>query len=418
MQSIASNCETIPNCEKIPNFETIPNCEKIVQSSIFSDEDNKKINDLTLIIFGGVGYIGSLVSNFFVGSKIKKIISIDNLCEEKSLRRVRTLLGKDNYEQFQYDIIKDKEAIEELIENEEPDAILYLAQSSSKFKLTYDPDLYLQELNKFKIAIEMAGICESKFIYASSIDVYEPFSGPKSNIYTLLSKNFELMAKTYSEFYNITTVGLRLADVYGPDQKYKMKNSENEYEMPIIPQIIKKALKNKEIVLWSPRKLYNPCFVEDCALAIAKFIIGENNENSVCDICDDTMYISESALAKLVKILCNSTSNVSYALGENYPLYDDDELKIVKENDYKFPDDEDIYSPKFSDDSSLIDDDINNILKMNYIAGDTMSCVEKIGFYPNTNIINGLMATIDFYRKTLEFKRNIKSQIKEQIRSD
>jgi len=85
--------------------------------SLFTQSELDKIRNSKIVIFGGAGYIGSMVSQLFVAYEANKVIVIDNLSAEKSIRRIQPLIGKDNFEQFQYNLEKDMDQVEEFIEN-------------------------------------------------------------------------------------------------------------------------------------------------------------------------------------------------------------------------------------------------------------------------------------------------------------
>ena len=140
--------------------------QKQILPTLFNQSELDKIKNSKIIIIGGAGYIGSMVSQLFVAYEAKKVIVIDNLSAEKSIRRIQPLLGKDNFEQFQYNLEKDFEKVEELVDNEEPDIILYLASNIGRLQLTQEPDLYLREMKKFQSVLNVTKECGARLVFA------------------------------------------------------------------------------------------------------------------------------------------------------------------------------------------------------------------------------------------------------------
>lgn len=124
--------------------------------------------------------------------------------------------------------LTNKKAVEEVFSNQKIDMVIHLAAQAGVRYSINNPDTYIENnLNGFFNIIDAArksGI--KKFIYASSSSVYgnsdvTPFDEEMNvdrpvSLYAATKKCNELIAHSYSEIYNIQTIGLRFFTVYGP----------------------------------------------------------------------------------------------------------------------------------------------------------------------------------------------------------
>lgn len=258
----------------------------------FTLNEMQEIENLNLMIIGGAGYIGSFVSQLLVPHQIKKLICIDDFSEDDgNIRRIYSLLNKDNFDNYKLNITNsdDIKQLEDIVENEEIDVILYLANNKSSYSLTQEPTLISEELKKFTICLELAKTWCRKFVFASSKFVNPPLNKKVNfpiDLKGVLDKSCELLAQSYSQLYDLEVVCLRYFDLFGPDQRYKLKVGEDESELHPIPKIIMSILRDKDIELPTKNIMYDLCYIEDCAVATVKGIInGKNGE--VYDITDD-----------------------------------------------------------------------------------------------------------------------------------
>ncbi len=124
--------------------------------------------------------------------------------------------------------LEDKEAMMELFENEQFDAVCNLAaQAGVRYSLT-NPDAYMgSNIIGFMNILEACRHHNvNNLSYASSSSVYGlneelPFSTSHNvdhpiSLYAASKKSNELMAHTYSHLFGIATTGLRFFTVYGP----------------------------------------------------------------------------------------------------------------------------------------------------------------------------------------------------------
>ena len=124
--------------------------------------------------------------------------------------------------------LEDKENIERLFEKEKFDLVINLAaQAGVRASLT-NPDIYINSniIGFYNILECCKKFQVRKILFASSSSVYGgnrkiPFSESDNtdnpvSFYAVTKKTNEILAQTYYNLYNISTIGVRFFTVYGP----------------------------------------------------------------------------------------------------------------------------------------------------------------------------------------------------------
>lgn len=209
------------------------------------------LNNQTILVTGAAGFIGSNLALRMLNEYKKiKIIGIDNMNDyyDVSIKEYRldTLLKYDNFI-FIKGNITDKELINNIFKEYNPDIVVNLAAQAGVRYSIMNPDAYIESnLIGFYNILEACRYNAVKhLVYASSSSVYGsnkkvPYSTDDNvdnpvSLYAATKKSNELMAHAYSKLYNIPSTGLRFFTVYGPagrpDMAYfgftnKLKNNE------------------------------------------------------------------------------------------------------------------------------------------------------------------------------------------------
>ena len=175
-----------------------------------------------VLITGGAGFIGSHVADRFLLNNYE-VIAADNLVTGN----IDNINGK-NIKFFNIDI-RDREKLEELFKNEQPDYVIHLAAqvsvSSSVEDVLYDAEENITAL------INILELCKKynteKIVFSSTAAVYgipEEVPSRETNKtaplspYGLSKLTGEEYIKMYSRLFGVNYVILRYANVYGPRQ--------------------------------------------------------------------------------------------------------------------------------------------------------------------------------------------------------
>ncbi len=185
---------------------------------------------MTTLITGVAGFIGYHMAEALL-SKGEKVVGVDNLNDyyEVALKRARlSRIGANPLFDFRKIDISDRFLVRELFNTLKPATVVHLAaQAGVRYSLT-NPHAYIESnINGFLNILEGCKKSEVQhLIYASSSSVYGgntvlPFSEDDRvekplSLYGATKISNELMARVYSDLYNIPTTGLRFFTVYGP----------------------------------------------------------------------------------------------------------------------------------------------------------------------------------------------------------
>ena len=191
-----------------------------------------------ILITGIAGFIGSNVGERLLKENSNvNIIGIDNLSDyyDVNIKNYRLVkLTKYNNFKFIKGNIADKELINNIFNEFNPDIVINLAAQAGVRYSIINPDAYVEsnligfynilEACRHSYDNDKKGV--EHLVYASSSSVYGmnkkvPYSTEDKvdnpvSLYAATKKSNELMAHAYSKLYNIPCTGLRFFTVYGP----------------------------------------------------------------------------------------------------------------------------------------------------------------------------------------------------------
>lgn len=197
-----------------------------------------------IFITGVAGFIGSnLAKELLENVEEVRIIGIDNMndyydvnIKKWRLQQLEDLAQQKEESEFHFfkGSIADKQMIDQLFEEYQPDIVVNLAaQAGVRYSIT-NPDAYIESnligfyniLEACRHSYDNGAKGVEHLVYASSSSVYEsnkkvPYSTDDKvdnpvSLYAATKKSNELMAHAYSKLYNIPSTGLRFFTVYGP----------------------------------------------------------------------------------------------------------------------------------------------------------------------------------------------------------
>lgn len=185
-----------------------------------------------ILITGAAGFIGSSVADSLL-KRGDRVIAVDNFDTHysPSIKRdnIEQALNDSNYILFEADIC-DKNQIEAIFKNENPDVVVHLAACVGVRTSYENPALYYQGnvTGSWNILDACCTLGPPHLVFASSSFVYSdveiPFTEGQTlespiSPYAITKRINELMAQLYSHKYDVNITILRIFTVYGPRQR-------------------------------------------------------------------------------------------------------------------------------------------------------------------------------------------------------
>ena len=263
-----------------------------------------ELTNKTILITGGAGFIGSSLAFYFQENHPDaKVVILDafrsgetlsngNL---KSFGHFKNLIG------FKGEIISgdinDKKLLQTLQTNYKFDYIFHEAAISDTTAL--EQDLMIKtNVNAYKDLLDLAVAHNANMIYASSAATYGDAASPQrvgreapQNVYGFSKLSMDYLSREYMKIADISIVGLRYFNVYGPREYFK--NTTASMVLQFGHQIL--AGKNPRLFEGSDKILRDFIFIEDIIQANIKamkpkesgiYNVGTGKARSFQDIVD------------------------------------------------------------------------------------------------------------------------------------
>lgn len=269
---------------------------------------------MKILVTGGAGFIGSALCRHLV-NKGYDVFNIDKLTYAGNLQSLKTLVGKQNYHFYQLDIC-DSDAVFEILENEQIDAIMHLAAESHVDRSILGPSAFIETniVGTFRLLEAARRYFEKlaptkqktfRFHHISTDEVFGdlPFDSGifteqtpynPSSPYSASKASSDHLVRAWYHTYGLPTVISNCSNNYGP------------YHFPekLIPLVILSALDEKPLPIYGEGKnIRDWLYVEDHARALETIVrhgkigesynVGGHNERtnlqvveSICGILD------------------------------------------------------------------------------------------------------------------------------------
>ena len=322
---------------------------------------------MKILVTGGSGFIGSAL----IRKAIKlnhSVINVDCLTYAAS-KKTNKHLEKNSSYNFENINISEKEKIDQLFRNYQPDALIHLAAESHVDRSIDGPKVFLETniLGTFNLLEATRNYVKSnksnnnfRFIHVSTDEVFgslgkkgyfnEKSAYAPNSPYAASKASSDHLVHSWYETFGLPTIITNCSNNYGP------------YQFPekVIPLTILNAIKGEPIQLYGTgQNIRDWLYVEDHADALLqildkakigqRFNIGGNNEIKNIDLID---------------LICESLDK-----------------KVPKSTSYK-------HQIKYVEDRPGHD--------IRY-AIDNKKIVDQIGWKPSITFKNGMDLTIDWY---------------------
>lgn len=302
------------------------------------------VNNLNLLITGGLGFIGS---NFILHLVEKypnyQIFNLDAELVGSNKKNLIQIKNKKNYHYIKGNI-NNKKIIEKLIKN--CDVIFNFAAESHVDRSIDNPKPFLDS-NIFGVYTILEAIrkYDKKLVHISTDEVFgsiksgsadEGFPFNPSSPYAASKASAELLIKSYFTTYGSNVLTTRCTNNYGPRQ----------FPEKLIPKTILLAMQNKKIPVYGNGKnVRDWIFVLDhCDAVLSIFTKGKSGQSY--NIAGHNELDNNTIVRTILKIMGKSSSLISYVKdrpGHDF-RYSLDSTKIQKEIGWK---------PKYTFESGL-----------------------------------------------------------------
>lgn len=273
-----------------------------------------------VLVAGGAGFIGSHLCESLLNDNYK-VICVDNFITSKK-SNLEKLLKNPNFTFVEFDVTKSIEGLKLEIQN--LDYIFHLASPASPNKKSLRSyinfpieTLLVNSVGTYNL-LELARKYNSKFLYASSSEVYgDPAISPQKEDY-FGNVNPNGIRSVYDEgkrFGEAITFGyvrkhdldgriIRIFNTYGPI----MQADDGR----VVSNFINQAIKNEPITVYGKGlQTRSLCYVDDMVLGIRQAMFVQNTKGQVFNLGNpDERSILD--IAKLIKELTNSKSEIIF----------------------------------------------------------------------------------------------------------
>lgn len=321
------------------------------------------MGEKVILITGGAGFIGSNLCDHFLKKEFK-VVCVDNFL-------TGSLHNIDHHKNNKRFVFLAQNVSDSIDYPDPVDYVLHFASPASPIDYLHYPIPTLKVGSRgTHNALGIAKAKKAVFLLASTSEIYgDPLIHPQKEdywgnvnpigprgVYDEAKRFAEAMTMAYHRAHNLDTKIIRIFNTYGPRMRIRDGRA--------IPEFIHAALNNEEIpVFGEGSQTRSFCYIDDLILGIEKTLfsslnspvnLGNPNEMTILD------------LAKTIIRMTNSRSRIAYK-----PLPVDD--------------------PKVR-------------------QPDITKAKESFGWTPKVSLEDGLVKTIEYFRKVLEREGEVRRQ--------
>ena len=274
---------------------------------------SKSIEDRTVLVTGGAGFLGSWLCEVLVELGAS-VICLDNLASGLK-STISSLKDRANFTFIEHDITQP------IFFDEPLDMVMHLASRASPFEFEKYP-IQILKANTLGIwvALGIAKKHNATFLYTSTSEVYgvaaeipttEDYRGDVNPVgprscYDEAKRCGESYVIAYNVQHGLDIRIARIFNTYGPRMR-----SEGVYGR-VVPRFVEQALSNRPLTIFgSGEQTRSFCYVSDQVEGLLKLAFLEDAKGEVVNIGSDEE-LTIIALATTIKELTNSRSELVF----------------------------------------------------------------------------------------------------------
>lgn len=241
---------------------------------------------MTIIVTGGAGFIGGNFVLDWLGQSDEKIVNVDKLTYAGNLQTLESVAGNPNYRFVQADI-GDRAAIDALLAEEKPRAVLNFAAESHVDRSIHGPGDFIQtnvvgtfnlleSVRAYWSALEEPARSDFRFLHVSTDEVYgtlsaedPPFTEENTyepnSPYSASKAASDHLVRAWHHTYGLPVLTTNCSNNYGP------------YHFPekLIPLVIANARAGKPLPIYGDgQQVRDWLYVTDHCSAIRRVLEG------------------------------------------------------------------------------------------------------------------------------------------------
>jgi dTDP-glucose 4,6-dehydratase len=286
---------------------------------------------MKILVTGGAGFIGSAVIRHIIRHTADSAVNLDKLTYAGNLESLAEVSNSEHYAFEQVDIC-DRAALDCVLREHQPDAIMHLAAESHVDRSIDGPAEFitanivgtytlLEAARQYWQGLDEQRKAAFRFHHISTDEVYGDLEGPQdlftettayapSSPYSASKASSDHLVRAWRRTYGLPTIITNCSNNYGP------------YHFPekLIPLVILNALEGKPLPIYGKgNQVRDWLYVEDHARALHKVVsegvvgetynIGGHNEkqnievvHSICDLLDELRPMQSPVGASLLAI--------------------------------------------------------------------------------------------------------------------
>lgn len=311
-------------------------------------------NNITILITGGAGFIGSNLCEYFL-NKNYKIVCLDNFATGHK-RNIIEFLDNKNFTLIQGDI-RDFETCQKAVQN--IDYVLHQAALGSVPRSINDP-ITTNDVNVTGFLNMITASRDAKvkrFIYAASSSTYgdseslpkiENVIGKPLSPYAITKYVNELYAEIFNKTYGLETIGLRYFNVFG------RKQDPNGGYAAVIPKFVMRLISHESPIINGDGNFSRDFTYIDNVLEMNELAMLTNNPKAINTVYN-TAFGNRNTLNDLVKYLKLYLSEFDSKIAEIPIIYGQTRIGDIPHSLASIDKAKDLlnYNPKFSMQSGL-----------------------------------------------------------------
>lgn len=261
---------------------------------------------MKILVTGGAGFIGSAVVRHLIEATDYEVVNLDKLTYAGNLKSLASVADSDRYCFEQVDIC-NREALAQVFDNHQPDAVMHLAAESHVDRSIDGPGDFIQTnvvgtytlleaTRSYWARLDESAQQAFRFHHISTDEVYGDLDNPKelfredtayapSSPYSASKAGSDHLVRAWGRTYGLPIIITNCSNNYGPFH----------FPEKLIPLMIINALQGKALPVYGAgEQIRDWLYVEDHARALVKVVtegqigetynIGGHNEKRNIDV--------------------------------------------------------------------------------------------------------------------------------------